>query len=250
MRTFMKIVIASVATLTLSSAANAADVYDGKMAAPQGTTLSYDDDTPWDYRYVGVHGGWVDSGIRHTATGEEDTVPFSTTADFSSDNWLLGVQLGTQKQYGNVVLGAEVDASWMNSKAHQSADVNYDESTDAAEHEAKVNWLTTARLHLGYPVKNFMPYVTGGLAVADVDSGISVAGEDGGNFATPDDIRFGWTAGGGIKVNVTDRITLDAKYLYVDLGDNAISAAFNGTEVEFNGETELNILRAELGFKF
>ena len=43
--------------------------------------------------------------------------------------------------------------------------------------ETRNNWLGTARGRLGYAFGNFMPYVTGGLAVGDIKTSIAGVGE-------------------------------------------------------------------------
>lgn len=61
-------------------------------------------------------------------------------------------------------------------------------------------YLGTARGRLGYATGNFLPYITGGLAVMN-DAGSA---------------RAGWTLGGGVEYALMRNISVKGEYLYVD----------------------------------
>ena len=69
---------------------------------------------------------------------------------------------------------------------------------------------------------NFLFYGTGGLAYGGTETSAGLIG-----FS---ETEFGWTAGGGIEVGLTQNWTAKAEYLYMDLGDPSSAAlGFGGT---------------------
>ena len=77
--------------------------------------------------------------------------------------------------------------------------------------QTKNNWLGTVRGRVGYAWDRVMPYVTGGLAVGDIEA--NQAG-----FAGVHDTNVGWTAGGGVEAALAGNWTAKLEYLHVDLG--------------------------------
>lgn len=115
------------------------------------------------------------------------------SANGDSSGFVGGAQLGYNLQFSRVVLGIEGDISF----------VDWEE-TDA---------FGTVRGRLGYAWERVLPYVTGGLAVVDSDTG--------------------WTAGAGVEVAVSDNVSLRGEYLHFDVTD-------------FEGD----IVRAGINFRF
>lgn len=118
------------------------------------------------------------------------------------------------------------------------------------ERELSTNttWLATVRPRVGYALGNFMPYVTGGLAVGDVNvkSFLTSTGS-GANGVDFTKTQLGWTAGAGIEVSVFSNWSLKAEYLYVRLADtNGPSDIGLPTTTYFNE----NIIRGGLNYSF
>ncbi len=70
-----------------------------------------------------------------------------------------------------------------------------------------------------------MVYGTGGLAFANIEYNTSVNGL--GSFYTgkKDDMRTGYTVGGGVEYAFTNNLSAKVEYLYYDLGNNNYNAA-------------------------
>jgi outer membrane immunogenic protein len=83
-----------------------------------------------------------------------------------------------------------------------------------------------------------MPYVTGGLAVGNVE-----ASEGGTSDSTT---AVGWTAGAGIETAITDNIVGRVEYRYTDLGSDTLALGTGPTGVGFDSHSVL----VGLGFKF
>jgi len=102
------------------------------------------------------------------------------------------------------------------------------------------------RPRAGYALGNFMPYVTGGLVVGDVNvkSFLNSTGNQGVDF---NKTQLGRTAGAGIEVSIYSNWSLKAEYLYVRLADtNGPSNIDLPTTTNFSE----NILRGGLNYSF
>ena len=103
----------------------------------------------------------------------------------------------------------------------------------------------TLRGRFGYaagPNGTWMPYVTGGLAVGEVQAFDSLTPASGSAF------RTGWTGGAGIEALVFPHVTLNVEYLYMDLGSAQL---FNIVlRVPETVSFKNNIIRAGINYQF
>jgi outer membrane immunogenic protein len=218
----MKSVYVASVALALAAgiaSANAADIRQPApvVKAPVYVAPVYN----WTGPYVGISGGygWGDDDFRGGA--------FSGGA--SHDGWLLGATLGYNWQMGAAVVGVEGDISWSGLDGGGVCGPNCRINND---------WLGTVRGRLGYNAGRFMPYLTGGLAVGNIDA--RVAGN------STDSTKAGWTVGGGVEAVISGPWTAKLEYLYVDLGNGDTIPGTGGTHAEF----KTNIVRAGINYKF
>jgi outer membrane immunogenic protein len=169
----------------------------------------------WTGLYLGgvVGYGW----------GDVDT----DTTSFDADGFLGGVYTGYNYQFpNNVVLGIEGDVTYHDQSGSGAGGVS-----------AETDWNGTLRPRLGYAFDRFMPYITGGLAVGNVEA--SEPGDSDSGTAV------GWTAGAGIETAITDNVVGRVEYRYTDLGSNGASLATAG-DVDVSSHSVM----VGLGFKF
>jgi outer membrane immunogenic protein len=209
------VLVASVAALALGAglvSANAADIQQRQMVtkAPAYVAPVY----TWTGPYIGISGGygWGSSDFSGGLGGVDP------------DGGLFGATLGYNWQMGTLVTGIEGDISWSGLR----------DSSGGLRTEN--NWLGTVRGRLGYNAGRWMPYVTGGLAVGDIDSSIAGTGSS-------DKTKAGWTIGGGVEAQIAGPWTAKVEYLYVDLGDGG---SIGGSRPDFT----TNIVRAGLNYRF
>jgi outer membrane immunogenic protein len=182
-----------------------------------------------------------------------------------------GLQLGYNLQFGSFLAGVEADIQGSNAGANRSL-FQSNTGTGFAPFNGAANtnleWLGTARGRLGLlATPTFLVYATGGFAFAHLER--SLGGFFDPNSAAPaahygrstSDVT-GWTAGGGLEMAVTNRVTIGAEYLFVslDAADNFRATSpgnFPGgctpTNCNFNvhsGDLDLHIIRAKVNFKF
>jgi outer membrane immunogenic protein len=180
----------------------------------------------WTGPYLGIYGG---GGFADVDIG----TPFGTSSHEISGA-MVGGTIGYNWQSGGLVWGLEADVGYSGIDGGTS-------SFFCPGCSVRNSWLGTVRGRLGYALDSVMPYITGGLAVGDVET--SVPGFPGHN-----ETRAGWTAGGGLEVALTRNWSAKAEYLYVDLGSAACGAIDCGlpTTTDFRS----HVLRAGVNFRF
>lgn len=214
-----KLLLASVGVLALGvAAASAADIPQ-RMPA-KAPPIEMPPAWSWTGLYVGINGGygWGSS---------EFSAPFAS-GSFDTNGGLVGGTLGYNWQYGQFVFGAEGDIDW--------SDMGGSATCGGATCNVNNDWLGTVRARLGYSFDRFMPYVTGGLAVGNVNTNITGVGSS-------DETKAGWTVGGGIEARIAGPWTAKVEYLYVDLGSGGSVA---GSDADF----ATNIVRGGINYKF
>jgi outer membrane immunogenic protein len=156
---------------------------------------------------------------------------------------LVGGTLGYNRQMGSWVVGIEGDYSLANIEGNS----NTCGANSPVPHACatKVEALGTLRGFIGNAVGatgNWLPYVTGGLAVGELKAWDSLFPASGSDF------RAGWTLGGGLKAGITQNWVAKVEYLYVDLGSRQMFNVVPG--VPETVRVTANILRAGIDHKF
>lgn len=90
-----------------------------------------------------------------------------------------------------------------------------------------MNWLATARGRIGYTITpTWLLYVTGGLAVAGLESSVLFTGlvDNGAVRLVPVSASRQWTAvgfavGAGGEAAITQNVSVKLEYLFADLGE-------------------------------
>jgi outer membrane immunogenic protein len=152
----------------------------------------------WTGFYVGVNGGFA------TGRSRVDFPVLGPTANFTLDGALVGGTVGFNYQAGPIVWGVEADIGL--------ADISGGAACPAAGVACAVRnrWLATARGRLGWAISNWMPYITGGMALGETRVSALPTGSQ-------DTTHGGWTAGGGVEVALNRNWSMKAEYLFVQL---------------------------------
>jgi outer membrane immunogenic protein len=181
---------------------------------------------PWSGIYAGLHlgmgafmgramdwEGWNGGNMFNSSTGDVELEAFAV---------LGGVQAGANVQTGNAIFGFEADfaRTGFSDDKQFSRNRNFN---NAGEHlSTEMQWLATLRGRMGLAESNAMAYVTGGLAIAQMDYCAASLGFE--NFvetnsplntANPpcvdannshfevDDIQLGLVAGVGVEARLS-----------------------------------------------
>jgi len=191
----------------------------------------------WAGCYLGAAGG----AVNHRSSGLLDFEGLATfSASGNETGGIYGGYLGCQTQSGAFVYGVEGDFSGLSGDISRNIDL-------VGVLSSKLDWLATVRGRAGYAVNNFMLYVTGGVAFAEVKNSLLIPGFPEGSSSST---KAGWTLGGGLDYMFTPNWIGRLEFLYADLGNNGASYSATGLNYTSSLSHELIIGRAGLAYKW
>jgi outer membrane immunogenic protein len=167
-------------------------------------------------------GSWLSDG-----TGDQFPVASNGSKDLDTSGFELGGLIGYNFQWNNWVFGLEASGGyvWLDD-SHDSGifTTNFGDVYDV-DTSFKSHYLVTLGPRIGYAFCRWLPYVTGGLALGDIDfhqriTQHNVLFSEGGS-ASED--NAGWMVGGGLEYSITNHWRVRVQYQYIDLG----SASFD-----------------------
>ncbi len=140
----------------------------------------------------------------------------------------LGGLIGYNYQWNCWVLGVEADGGYLWARESNDTGVFLTPDTlDKRVHSSfKTHYLMTFAPRFGYAFGRYLPYVTGGLAVGDLDFFQEIRTPQTGfhQTARTTDTNAGWMVGGGLQYALTEHWSVRAQYQYIDLGDVAFDS--------------------------
>lgn len=188
----------------------------------------------WSGFYVGATAGYGSGKFE-----QRDDWP-AKTGWANTNGFLLGGTIGYNVQIDKFVLGVEGDLQLSN------IDGTVDDNgiwtcigTDPCTN--KVNWFSTLRGRVGYTLGDFMPFVTGGLTYANVESSDS----DGTSGTHMKKNVFGYTVGGGLEMALNSEASLKLEALQIELQE-----AESRINNNFRAANRFTIVRAGLNWNF
>jgi outer membrane immunogenic protein len=171
--------------------------------------------TPFDWSgfYAGLHGGFLSGDVN--LTGILDGMLGGPISGLIGGP-LAGYNFAPTTFFsGPVVFGVEGDFGLTGATGtgtSQGTDVSIDLYYD-------LSWDAHLRARAGVPMGNFMPFVAGGLAFADLNITETGGTETGG--APQGGLYTGWTVGTGADVALGNNMVGRAEVLYDDYGTKA-----------------------------
>lgn len=221
-------------SLLLANAAVAADLGDSPspVSAPMAST-PYN----WSGFYIGGQIGYASGDADHSF---DNGAP---SGDSSPDGIVGGGYIGYLYQYNRskFVFGIEgdieatgVDGTFQNATGGTSSG-----STD-------INVQGSVRANIGYAIDRILPYITGGVAIADVDYG---GGPVGGPCCGYSATAVGWTIGAGMQYAITDKVSGRIEYRYADFGTESGGLAPTFPGVTMPVDLKTNTIRAGVSIK-
>ena len=245
------------AALVTSVSAFAADLPSHKSptAAPVAVVGS------WVGYYIGAHAGWGMGSFKNfdrdvTDTQSELATLLARPVSSSTSGgraFVGGLYAGYNFQFGNVVTGVEADINI--GSITRSATIPFTVTGNGHTASGSFNGSQSYQVggslrgRLGYSIDALLPYITGGIAIAN--NKWTLGGEarvDG----TPVQAvaisetkkQYGYVLGGGLEYKLSSNLSARAEYLYT---------GFAATEVAHSGskyDTKINHVRAGLTYKF
>ena len=152
-----------------------------------------------------------------------------------------GGQIGYNWQlFNGLILGGELDFrgdgnAVMTAHSNLPPFVNQGDFVLGDNFKSSTQWNGSARLKLGYPWGALLPYVTGGIAFADVNISSNfvatpLAFANRATSASASDTLVGWTAGAGLEYSLNPSWSIGAEYRYADYGSTNVNL---GTLITF-----------------
>ena len=209
-------------------------VAPGPLAPPPAYSLTrvYD----WTGFYVGINGGGAFGSVPW------NSVPNLVTGSQSMSGGLAGGTAGYNLQTGEpYVFGVEADLDWADMKA-TTAPAACAGQGGSGICELRDPLFATTRLRFGYAFDRFLPYVTGGVAIAWLKA--DIVGQP---FGQAPSTQLGWTAGAGLEYAITDALRAKVEYLHADVNGFSCDAPCGGGPVSFKFNT--NVIRAGLNYR-
>lgn len=203
----------------LSGVPNAADLPSVPSAGDAPASAAVEPVVDWTGVYAGVHAGYLwgelDSGGAGTPPG----------SSIDLDGGLLGAQAGGLIQRGTFVFGAEIDAAIVNADGRYNYCCNGQEGISA-----DLEWLATLRAVAGLARGPVFVYGTGGFAFA----GLDIHDYNFSSHRKYDETLTGWAAGIGGSVRLSEHVSVNGQYLYVDLGDFNVDPEWWGPSYKYS----------------
>jgi outer membrane immunogenic protein len=225
----LRLLASTAAVALFSTAAYSADFPLPEEPIPEAVVVpTYD----WSGIYLGIQGGWK--------FGEDDYEVTGADTSFDVDGPMIGGHVGGNMQMGNFVFGVEGDGEWADVDGTFTAG-NGDEVSTTIE------WQASVRGRVGLAWDRLLIYGTGGAAFAGTENRIFDAGTA--TEETEDDTRFGWTAGAGVDVGLTQNLSAGVEYRFTDLGDEDYDSAIFPADT-FTSDLSYHAVRGRVSYRF
>src|SRR5713101_6834306 len=141
-----RVIVACVGVFAAAGSAMAADVL------PRYQTPFYNPGYSWSGFYLGINGG-----------GGWGRSQWDGIDRFNVSGGLIGGTIGYNWQINQFVLGVEGDIDWSGIRGSTT-------TLCAVGCDTRNHWLGTVRGRLGYAFDRFLPYLTAGLALGDINA--------------------------------------------------------------------------------
>ncbi len=206
----------------------------------------------WSGCYLGgnVGAGW--SRAEWTATANTSFFgDLSPGQSFSQSNSGVvgGGQLGCNYQVNQWVFGIEGTFSGTSISGDFNDSAVLPGQEDIITH--KIKFVATVVGRVGYAFNNWLPYIKGGYAGADVKFGVSdtVGVNQGGGSETH--WHSGWTVGAGLEYGLTPNWIIGVEYNYIDLQTQSYNVQGAAAGIyTMDVKPRINEVLARISYKF
>ncbi|HEV2045278.1 MAG TPA: outer membrane beta-barrel protein [Chthoniobacterales bacterium] len=209
----------------------------------------------WSGFYVGGFGGYkfsnVDlnldlSGGWNNIPGSRDLFESEGSRDLDNSGGEAGGLIGYNFQWNCWVLGLEADGGYLWARDSRDSGTLVPPDDIGLVHirnAFQTHYLFTVAPRIGYALGRWLPYVTGGLAVGDLELEQRIDfigdGPGSGEGGRKTQTNVGWMVGGGLQYALTDHWSLRAQYQYIDLGDINFDSNFSFIDSPSHHHAEL-----------
>lgn len=217
----------------------------------------------WTGFYVGMFGGYKFGAIDNDLSlgGDWNSHPEGRNVveahapeDLDASGGELGGLIGYNYEFTNRwVLGLEAAGGYLWLDDSEESGIFHTQSTGNFDIRTsfKTHYLVTIGPRIGYAFCKWMPYVTGGLAIGDLDFFQQIRNHT--YFFEPEggsqtETNVGWMVGGGLEYAITSHWHARMQYQYIDLGDIDFDHRSGGTLGNFIGNSKASLREHNASF--
>jgi len=181
----------------------------------------------WSGFYIGIHGGWGFGDVDFTNT------PFDL-GNHTMDGGLFGGHIGYNWQMGySWLIGIEASGTWSGVKKTVFGPLDPDIFPGSRDDRwtTEVKWLATLTPRIGVTISNWMWYLKGGVAFAEIDHHLESPTVSFDTSGT----KVGWTVGFGGELLLASNLILGIEgnvYGFGSLSANSGIANFPDHDVD------------------
>jgi outer membrane immunogenic protein len=231
--------VAQIVTLLATSALSTPPAVAADMTVPPPPVVAR---PLWSGFYIGLQGGWGGGSTR--ITDPTMSITFQQLSYMTSGP-LYGAQMGADWQFGNFVVGGELEAVAATIKGNSAFDPAFAISGFAS----KFRTLATGTGRAGYAFGNFLAYGKFGVAWADIELTYNLFSI---RPTVLDHSRTGIVGGAGLEWMLIANLSARLEYDFIYLG--AASMNLGGRSPQFLGpqsvDHTLQVVKAGLNFRF
>jgi outer membrane immunogenic protein len=200
-------------------------------------------------RFTGWYAGLTTGGVGYIAArNDNDGFLVDNSGWTATDIHLMaGAEIGYDWQNGSNVLGVVADWTWVSAYADTPNNPNGGSSGGIT---SKMDWFATLRGRAGLAVDRTLVYVTGGVALTQIDTSISDPATSPLTF-TNDETRWGLVGGAGVEHAFGNGWSLGGEVLYMQFAED--SQTFNngsGTLYQFDYNDSAIVGKVKLSYRF
>ncbi len=212
----------------------------------------------WTGFYVGanVGYGWGDKSWSNLVAPAGDVDGVFTK--HHTDGVLGGFQAGYDRQIGQWVFGFASDIVWTGMKGSSPCLGSFGDYQ--ATCGSKIGWLSTSTVRAGMAFGQFLPYVKGGVALADDKFTVTNIGQFGTGCCGPQadylptkSYRLGYVAGAGMEYAFDRAWSAFVEYNYMDFGTNRegfTPSVPNGITTNFSADIKQTVSVVKVGVNY
>lgn len=217
----------------------------------------------WTGFYLGVFGGYKFGAIDNELSlgGDWDSHPEGrnvveahTPKDLDASGGELGGLIGYNYEFPNRwVVGLEAAGGYLWLDDSEESGIFHTQSTGNFDIRTsfKTHYLVTIGPRIGYAFCKWLPYVTGGLAVGDLELFQQIRNHT--YFFEPEggsqtETNAGWMVGGGLEYAITPHWRARMQYQYIDLGDIDFNHRSGGILSNFIGNSAASLREHNVSF--
>jgi outer membrane immunogenic protein len=196
----------------------------------------------WAGWYAGIAGGggWG-------SAEQSDSSPFNS-GRFDIDGAIVGGTIGYNWQSGAMVFGLESDLSYAAIKGSTTGTDPFFGPCGGAYCATDIKALGTVRARFGLTWNNLLPYVTGGLAYANVHGDEGNGGPAA--FGSGSSWMAGWTLGAGLEAKFAPNWSAKVEYLYAQMSGDVFTANVFGVPYSQNNDITAQVVRVGINYHF